>query len=235
MPSLSVVSSQVAAEAQAGNNGGNLAHDRADKYAPATDSSAAMQAQGVMVAGDVTIVGGKRQVTFGKARPKKGFKASRLLVFVHELQRFVQVVENETKDVDWTMVTRFLTQEDRWRWMPATLLLRFQTKTRKVWFQCQIRIFCRVEVNIRGEHLVNSIKKAQDLYDGVKDKFGADFAAHICNRNFPEHLYGNMTFPNTLLQEKCVKIAEAPQTQRVTEAEAEEVTVLQHSLVLTVE
>ncbi len=177
----------------------------------------------VPVIAPVHLVGGKVPVSYSKERPKNNFKVGRIIVFVHELQHFVQVMERETRDLDWDLSKTMLTDEDRTKWRSATLLIRFHGRKRKQWFKCQLRTFARAEINIRGDYLMETVLKIQALFNAVTSKYGKDFAYTTCRHNFSEHLYGNLTYPNRLIGETSVKNSEVKTSSRVTEAEAEQV------------
>ncbi len=234
LPSLSLLSSQQPAFPDPGTgraleDGDQNGQEAQDDVLPVQNDSNIQHyfdGSSLQVASEVTLYGGKRPAEFGKAKPKKGFKVGRIILFVHDLQKFVQVKEADTRELDWSCTQKVWAEEDRWRWQPATLLLRFEGKSRSLWHECQVRTFCRAEVNIRGDHLMGSINKVQAVYDGIKRKFGDHLAFRICICNFSEHLYMNMTYANAILGEKSVKNSEEPPPARVTEEEAEEVTIL---------
>ncbi len=158
-------------------------------------------------------------------RPSRPFTANRLVVFLEDNFSFMHYGRGEIHGLPMEeLLTSFLRHVDRcWKYMCKIPAL--DENGRDCIVKATVRVFARVELDIRSDLLVENVNRIQNLFASSMEKEGKDgleASYKLTLSNFREHMYAAMTYPDLLNEEKSIPLFQAAPVRRITEDENDE-------------
>ncbi len=158
-------------------------------------------------------------------RPARPFTANRLIVFLEDNYSFAHYGRGEIQGLNMEeLLNGFLRHVDR-TWKYRVKIPVLDQRGRDAILQATVRVFARVEQDIRADLLTENICRIQNFFASGMEKRGEDgleesYKATLVN--FREHVYAAFSYPDLLNEERSKKLFQSAPVRRVTEDENDE-------------
>ncbi len=158
-------------------------------------------------------------------RPAHPFTANRLIIFLEDNYSFVHYGRGEIHGLNMEeLLDGFLRHVDR-TWKYRVKIPVLDQHRRDAILQATVRVFARVEVDIRADLLTENICRIQNFFASSMEKLGPtglEESYKLTLTNFREHVYAAWSYPDLLNEERSIKLFQAAPVRRVTEDENDE-------------
>ncbi len=158
-------------------------------------------------------------------RPARPFTANRLIVFLEDNHSFTHYGRGEIHGLDMEeLLDGFLRHVDR-TWKYRVKIPVLDQRGRDAILQATVRVFARVEQDIRSDLLTENICRIQNFFASSMEKRGEgglEESYKATLTNFREHVYAAWSYPNLLNEERSKKLFQSAPMRRITEDENDE-------------